>query len=288
VSTSLNHSGTAREPVILTIAGFDPCAGAGIAADLKTFAAHNCYGVAAITALTVQNTQSLSRVYPVEAQRLKESLEALFEDGFIAAIKVGMLGDRANAEVVKDVLARNISTPIVIDPVLRSASGADLLDTGGLDVLKESLLKLATVITPNLHEAAVLTGVKVETVEEMRVAAGRLVEMGARAVVVTGGHLEKAVDVYYDGTIWETFAGDKLKPDNTHGTGCTFSSAIAAQLALGRHLREAVVLAKAYVTEAIRKAFAVGPGRVPLHHLYRMQQVPRSTAHTLAVPEAIH
>jgi hydroxymethylpyrimidine/phosphomethylpyrimidine kinase len=274
--------------VILTIAGFDPCAGAGIAADLKTFAAHNCYGVAAITALTVQNTQILDRVYPVEAERLKQSLDALFEDGRIAAIKVGMLGDRANAEVVKEVLARNGSIPIVIDPVLRSGNGTDLLDAGGLEVLRESLLRLATVVTPNLQEAAVLTGFKVENVEEMRAAARRLVAMGGRAVVVTGGHLEKAVDVYYDGVIWETFSGDKVKPDNTHGTGCTFSSAIAAQLALGRQLREAVVLAKAYVTEAIRKAFAVGPGRMPLHHLYRMQQGPRSADHTLAVPEAIH
>jgi hydroxymethylpyrimidine/phosphomethylpyrimidine kinase len=274
--------------VILTIAGFDPCAGAGIAADLKTFAAHNCYGVAAITALTVQNTQSLDRVYPIEARKLRESLDALFEDGRISAIKVGMLGDRANAETVKDVLARNGSLPIVIDPVLRSGSGTDLLDAGGLDVLKESLLRIATVITPNLYEAAVLTASKVENVEEMRVAARKLVDMGARAVVVTGGHLEKPIDVYYDGTIWETFAGDRVKPDNTHGTGCTFSSAITAELALGRQLREAVVLAKAYVTEAIRKAFTVGLGRVPLHHLYRMQQAPRTADHSLAVPEAIH
>jgi hydroxymethylpyrimidine/phosphomethylpyrimidine kinase len=288
VSTSSNHTPTARQPVILTIAGFDPSAGAGIAADLKTFAAHNCYGVAAITALTVQNTQGVAHVYPVQAHELRESLDALFQDGCIAAIKVGMLGDRGNAQVVNEFLGHNGSIPLVIDPVLRSGSGAELLDPGGLEVLKESLLRLATVVTPNLYEAAILTRSKVENLDEMRSAARKLVEMGARAVVVTGGHLEKANDVYHDGTVWETFAGDKLKPENTHGAGCTFSSAIAAQLALGRQLREAVVLAKAYVTEAIRKAFAVGPGRVPLYHLYRMQQAPRTADHNLAVPEAIH
>lgn len=288
MNTSNNHGSVAAEPVVLTIAGFDPCGGAGIAADLKTFAAHNCYGVAAITALTVQNTQSLTRVYPVEGWKLKESIDALLEDGRIAAIKVGMLGDGANAEVVRESLMRNSSIPVVIDPVLRSAGGADLLDGAGLDILRENLLGLATVITPNLQEAATLTGLKVESVDEMKASAQKLIAMGARAVVVTGGHLEKAIDVYTDGTAWETFVGDKVKPDNTHGTGCTFSSAVAAHLALGRQLRDAVVLAKAYVSEAIRKAFSIGPGRSPLHHLYRMQQAPRIADHSAAVTEPVH
>ncbi|MGH9356927.1 MAG: bifunctional hydroxymethylpyrimidine kinase/phosphomethylpyrimidine kinase [Terriglobia bacterium] len=273
------------EPVVLAIAGFDPSGGAGIAADLKTFGAHNCYGVAAITAMTVQNTQRVNGVYPVAADRLRESVRALFEDGRICAIKVGMLGDRANAEVVRDVLAENGSVPAVLDPVLRSASGRELLDAAGQKVLRESLLSLAAVITPNLDEAAALTGLRVESVEDMKAAAQQLVSMGARAVVVTGGHLEKAVDVFYDGTAFETFAGERVKPDHTHGTGCTFSSAIASNLALGRQLRDAVVLAKVYVTEAIRKAFAVGPGRIPLHHLYRMQQAPRPADHSPAPGE---
>jgi hydroxymethylpyrimidine/phosphomethylpyrimidine kinase len=288
VSITSNHNSTPPEPVVLTIAGFDPCAGAGIAADLKTFAAHNCYGVAAITALTVQNTRSFSLVYPVEGVKLKESIDALLEDGHIAAVKVGMLGDRANAEVVREFLMRNSFLPAVIDPVLRSAAGADLLDPASVEVLRADLLRLATVVTPNLYEAATLTGLKVESVEEMKAAAQKLVEMGARAVVVTGGHLEKPIDVYYDGRAWETFAGDRVKPDNTHGTGCTFSSAIAAHLASGRQLREAVVLAKAYVTEAIRKAFPIGPGRLPLHHLYRMQQPSRIADHSFALSEPVH
>lgn len=288
MNTSSNHGSAPAEPVVLTIAGFDPCGGAGVAADLKTFAAHGCYGVAAITTLTVQNTQGLTRSDPVEPSRLRESINALLEDGRVAAIKVGMLGDAANAEVVREILARNGSIPAVIDPVLRSATGADLLDLQGIKVLQESLMGLATIITPNLYEAEVLTGLRVENVEEMKAAAQKLVGMGARAVVVTGGHLEKAVDVYCNGTGLESFAGDKVKPDNTHGTGCTFSSAIAAHLALGRQLREAIVLAKVYVTEAIRKAFPVGPGRWPLHHLYRMQQPPRSGDHSTAVTEPAH
>jgi hydroxymethylpyrimidine/phosphomethylpyrimidine kinase len=282
VNTSSNHGSGPAEPVVLSIAGFDPSGGAGILADLKTFAAHSCYGVAAITALTVQNTQSLSRVDPVGQSALRESIEGLFGDGRIAAIKVGMLADGANAGVVREILVRSKSLPVVIDPVLRSASGTDLLDPHGVELLRDSLLQLATVITPNLYEAAVLTGLKVENVEEMKLAAQKLIGMGARAVVVTGGHLDKAMDVYCEGQACEVFVGDKVKPDNTHGTGCTFSSAIACHLALGRPLREAVVLGKAYVTEAIRKAFAIGPGRIPLHHLYRMQQQPRVADHSMA------
>ncbi len=288
MNTSPNHVASSPEPVILTIAGFDPSGGAGIGADLKTFAAHNCYGVAAVTALTVQNTREVRAVYPVETSRLRESIETLFEDGRIAAIKVGMLGNGANAELVKQVLCQKSSIPSVIDPVLRSASGHDLLDPGGLEVLRGGLLGLATLITPNLQEAAALTGLTVEDVEEMKLAAEKLVQMGARAVVVTGGHLEKAIDVYYDGARFETFTGDKLKPDNTHGTGCAFSSAIASNLALGRPLHDAILLAKVYVTEAIRKAFPTGPGRVPLRHLYRMQQVSRIADHSAPVPEPAH
>jgi hydroxymethylpyrimidine/phosphomethylpyrimidine kinase len=275
-------------PVVLTIAGFDPSSGAGITADLKTFAAHNCYGVAAITALTVQNTQGASALHPVEASLLKQSIVSLLADEHVRAIKIGMLGNRANAEVVGEILDSNSALPAVLDPVVRSAGGLNLVDAAGLDYLREHLLGRVRLITPNLDEAAALTGLKVENIEQMKAAAHRLAEMGARAVVVTGGHLDKAIDVYFDGTEMESFVGDRVKPDNTHGTGCTFSSAIAANLALGRHLRDAVVLAKAYVTEAIRKAYAVGPGRLPLNHLYRMQQNPRAMDHTPAIPEPVH
>ena len=284
----MNHYSNPPPPVVLTIAGFDPSSGAGITADLKTFAAHNCYGVAAITALTVQNTQGASALRPVDASLLKQSVNSLLADERVRAIKIGMLGNQANAEVVREVLDLNPALPAVLDPVVRSASGLDLVDSEGLTYLREHLLGRVRLVTPNLDEAAILTGLKVENIESMKAAARKLIEMGARAVVVTGGHLEKAIDVYYDGTELESFVGDRVKPDNTHGTGCTFSSAIAANLALGRQLRDAVVLAKAYVTEAIRKAYPVGPGRLPLNHLYRMQQNPRVTDHVPPLPEPVH
>jgi hydroxymethylpyrimidine/phosphomethylpyrimidine kinase len=283
----MNHHSNPSPPVVLTIAGFDPSSGAGITADLKTFAAHHCYGVAAITALTVQNTQGASAVHPVEASLLQQSVQSLLADERVKAVKIGMLGNRANAEVVREVLEANPSLPAVLDPVVRSASGLELLDAAGLDYLREHLLSRVRLVTPNLEEAATLTGLKVESMEGMKAAAHRLVEMGARAVVVTGGHLEKAIDVYIDGTELESFVGDRVKPDNTHGTGCTFSSAIAANLALGRQLRDAVVLAKAYVTEAIRKAYPVGPGRLPLNHLFRMQQNPRVVDHEPPISEPV-
>lgn len=284
----MNQHSNLPPPVVLTIAGFDPSSGAGISADLKTFAAHNCYGVAAITALTVQNTQGASALQPIDASLLKQSVNSLLADERVRAVKIGMLGNRANAEVVREVLDLNPALPAVLDPVVRSASGLELVDAAGLAYLREHLLGRVRLVTPNLDEAAALTGLKVENMEGMKAAARRLVELGARAVVVTGGHLEKAIDVYYDGTELESFIGDRVKPDNTHGTGCTFSSAIAANLALGRQLRDAVVLAKVYVTEAIRKAYPVGPGRLPLNHLYRMQQNPRAIDHVPPIPEPAH
>jgi hydroxymethylpyrimidine/phosphomethylpyrimidine kinase len=281
----MNHHSTTPATVVLTIAGFDPTSGAGITADLKTFAANNCYGVAAITALTVQNTQGVTDVKPVEAAILRASIQALLVDGRVKAVKIGMLANRANADVVRDFLDAHADLPSVLDPVVRSSSGKDLITADGLSYLTKNLLSRVTVLTPNMDEAASLTGMKVENLESMKAAALKIVEMGARAVVVTGGHLDKAIDVFCQGTSCETFVGDRVKPDNTHGTGCTFSSAIAANLALGRQLKDAVVLAKAYVTEAIRKAYSVGPGRVPLNHLYRLQQTPRVVDAPPSVPE---
>jgi hydroxymethylpyrimidine/phosphomethylpyrimidine kinase len=284
----MTHSVNTAEPVLLTIAGFDPSGGAGVVADLKTFAAHGCYGVAAITAITVQNTQGVDDIHPVEAQVLKECLRTLFADTGAKAIKVGMLATRANAEAISEVLEANASLPSVLDPVVRSTSGYDLIDLPGLEFVRDHLLRRATVITPNLHEAAALTGMKVQSLEEMKAAARRLLELGARSVVVTGGHLERPIDVFADGSGLQTFVGDRVKPENIHGAGCTFSSAIAANLGHGRQLADAVVLAKAYVTEAIKKAYPVGSGRVPLNHFYRMQDASRIAAHAPAVPEAVY
>ena len=239
--------------------------------------------MAAITALTVQNSQGVQSIHPVDARLLRESIQSLMADGHVRAVKVGMLANRANAGAVNDFLQAHPDLPCVLDPVLRSSSGTALLDEPGFEFLKSRLLKQVSLVTPNLAEAATLTGLKVENVEEMKAAASRLLEMGARAVVVTGGHLDKAVDIFAQNGRLEAFTGDRVKPDNTHGTGCTFSSAVAANLAIGRHLADAVVLAKAYVAEAIKKAYSVGPGRVPLNHFFRSQEAPR--AGSLAIPE---
>lgn len=269
--------------MILTVAGFDPSSGAGITADLKTFAAHNCYGVAAITALTVQNSEGVRSVHPVDAPLLRDFLESLMADGRVQAVKIGMLATGPNVRVVSEVLQQHPDLPCVLDPVLRATSGAPLIDESGFELLRDRLLKQVSLVTPNLAEAAQLTGSKVETLDEMKAAATVLLRMGARAVVITGGHLDRAVDIFAQDTRVEAFAGDRLKPDNTHGTGCTFSSAVTANLALGRQLADAVVLAKAYVAEAIKKAYPVGPGRMPLNHFFRAQEAPRAGGS--AVPE---
>ena len=269
-----NHVNMAP-PIVLTIAGFDPSAGAGVAADLKTIAAHHCYGVAAVTALTVQSTQGVKSVHDTPAAELRGQLDALLEDIKISAVKIGMMGHRGNAVVIGEFLDRAAVPHVVLDPVMKSTSReADLIDSGGIKYIAEELLKRATVVTPNIAEAEVLTGLTIKDPAGMEEAARKIVEGGARAVVVKGGHMEKAIDVLFDGTEVLRFGGDHLKSENTHGSGCTFASAIASQLACGRPLREAVLLAKAYVTKAIERGYAIGKGPGPLDHFYRFHQEP--------------
>lgn len=274
MSNHTNHA-SAAPPILLTIAGFDPSGGAGIVADLKTFAAHNCYGTAAITALTVQSTQGVKAVHVTPAATLRAQLDALAEDLTLAAVKIGMVGNKANAAVVAEFLERGKFPHVVLDPVLRASVGeTELLDSAGQKFLISELVRRVTVVTPNSVEAELLTGVEIKDAAAMEAAARKLVEMGARAVVVKGGHMEKATDVLFDGNEVLVFGGDHLKCENTHGSGCTFASAITAQLASGRPLRDAVLLAKAYVTKAIEKGFSIGKGPGPLDHFYRIHQEP--------------
>jgi hydroxymethylpyrimidine/phosphomethylpyrimidine kinase len=263
-------------PVVLTIAGFDPCSGAGVTADIKTIAAHGCYGVACITALTVQSTAGVRRVEVVNASLVAETLAELASDVEIAAVHIGMLGSGPVLQAVAEfLLARNMPN-VVLDPILKSSSGADLLDAAGVHLLTEKLLPLATVVTPNIDEASALTGLPVSDPEQMRAAARKLHAMGASAVVVTGGHLEKAIDLLSftgsRGIEQELFKSARLKSNSTHGTGCAFATSLACHLAMGRGLPEAVLLAKAYVAAAISNAHPLGRGTGPVHHLYRMQQ----------------
>src|SRR5258707_3056350 len=226
-----NHS---APPILLTISGFDPSCGAGTAADLKTFAAHGCYGVAAITSLTVQNTQGVETVHNTPASELREQLEILVKDCEIAAVKIGMLGNRGNAAVVAEFLDAHKFAHIVHDPVMKSSSGSELLDAAGIKYLASELLKRASVITPNVPEAEVLTGLTIKDVADMESAARKLVEMGARAVIVKGGHMERANDVLFDGTEIFQLSVYRVKGDTLHATRCTFASALTAQLAAGR------------------------------------------------------
>ena len=290
-----NSHANAAPPILLTIAGFDPSCGAGTAADLKTFAAHGCYGVAAITALTVQSTQGVQDLHLTPAATLRAQLDVLVKDVEIAAVKIGMLGNRANAAAVAEFLDAHTVAHVVLDPVLKSSSGAELLDGAGVKYLTAELMKRASVITPNIDEAEALTGASVKDAAEMEAAARKLVEMGARAVIVKGGHLERAVDVLFDGNEVVMLGGDRVKTENTHGTGCAFASALAAELALGRSLSEAATLAKAYVMKAIEKSYAIGKGRLPLDHFYRQRieppargihEVPQHGLHPAAEPAA--
>ena len=292
---STNGHGHPAPPILLTIAGFDPSCGAGTAADLKTFAAHGCYGVAAITSLTVQSTQGVETVHNTPSAELRAQLDVLAKDCEIVAVKIGMLGNRGNAVVVAEFLDAHKFAHIVHDPVMKSSSGAELLDAGGIKFVATELLKRASVITPNVPETEVLTGLTIREVADMEAAARKIVEMGARAVIVKGGHMERAVDVLFDGTDLVQLGGDRVKTENTHGTGCTFASAITALLASGRSLLEAATLAKAYVTKAIEKGYPIGKGRVPLDHFYRQRieppargihEVPQHGMHPAAEPTA--
>ena len=230
-----NHSQSTSPPILLTIAGFDPSCGAGVAADLKTFAAHNCYGVAAVTALTVQSTQGVRTVHATPAATLRAQLDALAEDATIAGVKIGMLANRANASAVAEFLDNHKFAHVVLDPVSRPTAGnADLLDAAGLNFVRDELLKRASVITPNMPEAEFLTGMEVKDLQRNESGGAKAAGDGrARCDRHRRASWKEPIDVLCEATDVETFGGDHVKSPNTHGSGCTFSSAIAAQLACG-------------------------------------------------------
>jgi hydroxymethylpyrimidine/phosphomethylpyrimidine kinase len=278
-------------PVVLTIAGFDPSSGAGVTADIKTIAAHGCYGIACISALTVQSTSGVRRVDAVSPELMTETLRELASDIGISAVHVGMLGSAKVVKAVAEFLAKEKLPNIVLDPILKASSGAALVDSAGAKLLLEKLVPLATVVTPNVDEASALTGLAVTNPDQMRAAATKLHSLGASAVVVTGGHLDKAIDLLSftskRGIEQEIFKSERQRSNSTHGTGCAFATAMACHLAQGRGLPEAVLLAKAYVTAAISNAHPMGRGVGPVHHLYRMSQ-PQRRSNPVGDPEPIH
>jgi len=259
--------------VVLTIAGFDPSSGAGITADLKTISAHGQYGTACITALTIQTTRGVLRTESVSSELVRETLEALMEDLPPAAVKIGMLGSAEDAGVVADFLGAHQPPNVVLDPIMRSSSGAELLDPAAREVLSRKLLGLAEVITPNLAEASLLTGMEVTDQASAEAACRMLSEMGARNIVVTGGHFEHPLDLlaerHSDGILaFRWYPGERIDTPNTHGTGCAFSTALACELASGKNLVDSVLAAKEYVTGALRNSYSIGKGTGPVNHFF--------------------
>jgi hydroxymethylpyrimidine/phosphomethylpyrimidine kinase len=268
-------------PVALTIAGFDPGSGAGVTADLKTFSAHDIYGVACISALTVQSTLGVRAVEPLSASLVRQTLDGLAEDVSLSGIKIGMLGSSAVAGEVASFLTAQAGKPargrIVLDPVLRSTSGTPLIDPNGIRIVREELLHRVGWITPNTHELAILIGEESIGREQVPPAANRLKEIASLSgnrelnVVVTGGHLGRPDDFLLTAAgdeIW--LQGKRIDTNSTHGTGCAFSSALLCQLISGLGSSDAVAAAKAYVTEALRSAYPVGKGKGPMNHLFRL------------------
>jgi len=256
---------------VLTIAGPDSGGGAGIQADLKTFAALGVYGTSALTAITAQNTLGVTAVHELPPEMVAAQIDAVVSDIRPDAVKTGMLANAAIIEVVARKVKEHALPNLVIDPVMVAKSGDSLLRRDAVAALRDLLLPLATVITPNLPEAALLTGCDLDSADEIRRAAQEIVALGAGAVVVKGGHRQGyvAVDLLYDGRQFREYVTPRIETTSTHGTGCTFASAIAAFLARGEPLAEAVGQAKEYLTEALRHAYPIGHGHGPVHHFYR-------------------
>ncbi len=255
----------------MTIAGSDSGGGAGIQADLKTFAALGVYGSSAIVALTAQNTLGVLGIHEAPPEFVAAQIDAILDDIGADAAKTGMLASSAIIHVVADRLRAHRLANLVVDPVMVAKSGHALLRPEAVEALKRELLPLARVVTPNVPEAEVLVGHGVESDADVRRAAQEIHELGAAHVVVKGGHRSgPAIDLLYDGREFREYAAERIDTPHTHGTGCTFSAAIAAGLARGLTVPDAVGMAKEYLTEAIRHAEPIGQGRSPVHHFYRL------------------
>ncbi len=254
----------------LTIAGSDSGGGAGIQADLKTFAAHRVYGTSAITAVTAQNTLGVAAVHALPADMITAQIEAVAADIGVSAVKTGMLATAAIVEAVAAAIDTLELPNVVVDPVMIAKGGDRLLEEDAVAAMKSELLRRALVVTPNVPEAEVLAGMRIDSLADVHQAAVRIRGLGANAVIVKGGHLagNEAVDVLYDGHRFVELRGPRIDTRHTHGTGCTFAAAVAANLALGRSLSEAAEQAKQYVSGALRSGFAIGRGHGVLDHFW--------------------
>jgi hydroxymethylpyrimidine/phosphomethylpyrimidine kinase len=258
---------------VLTIAGSDSGAGAGVQADLKAISANGAYGLSVLTSITAQNTKAVTRAFALPPDLIEAQFDAVFDDFAPAAGKSGMLADAERVEVVAACLRRHPLPHYVLDPVMVSKSGYPLLEPDAVETVRRELLPLASLMTPNVHEAQLLAGIEVRTLEGAAEAGRRILDLGPRAVLVKGGHLAAApaTDTLVTAEGVRTFEGEYIETRNTHGTGCTYSAAIATQLAHGRPLEQAIEMAKAYLTEAIRAGLPLGAGAGPTDHFFYLR-----------------
>lgn len=255
----------------LTIAGSDSSGGAGIQADIKAFQANGVFGMSALTAVTVQNTQGVTGVQDMMPEIISGQINSVFEDIEINAIKIGMLSSVETIKIVSETLKDKDLPQVVLDPVMISKSGFLLIADDAIDSMKELLFPLASIVTPNTHEASRLTGIEINTIDDMKKACEEIIKTGCKSVLVKGGHLEgeECVDVLFDGKEFRYFTEKRINTKNTHGTGCTLSSAIAANLAKGHDLFKSVENSKEYITGAIENSLEIGHGCGPTHHFYK-------------------
>ena len=259
---------------VLTIAGSDSGGGAGIQADLKAMSANGVFAMSVITAITAQNTEEVTDVFELPPSIIASQLDAVFDDFDVAAVKTGMLSSTAIVETVVKMLAPQKIGLLIVDPVMVSKSGHPLLRPDAVDAVKTQLLPLAFVVTPNIHEAQQLSGIQITSLADARRAAKVIHGFGCKHVLIKGGHLlnERATDLLYDGRFFNVLKGEFIETRHTHGTGCTFASALAAHLARGRSVLDAAQAAKAYVTQAIRHGLAIGHGHGPTDHFYFLER----------------
>ena len=255
---------------VLTIAGSDSGGGAGIQADIKAMSANGTYAMSVITSITAQNTQGITAIHDLPTDIIEAQLDAIFDDFDVAAAKTGMLSSASITSLVSRTLRHRRVPHLVVDPVMVSKSGQDLLQPDAMDAIKQELIPLASVITPNIHEAERLTGLTIRSLAEARQAAKALHQLGCRHVLLKGGHLldRPATDLLYDGRFFTLYPGEWIDTPHTHGTGCTFAAALTAHLAVGKPLPDAIDTAKQYVTSAIRHSLAIGRGQGPTNHFY--------------------
>ena len=269
---------------VLTIAGSDCSGGAGIQADLKTFSAHGVFGMSVIVSVVAENTSRVIDIQDITPEMIEKQIDAVFEDIEVDAVKVGMLSTPECMRAVAGKLLQYKPEHVVIDPVMYAKNGCPLMDPSAVDALIETILPLADVLTPNIPEAERITGMEIRSVTDMEAAARKIHDMGSKTVVVKGGHaIGNALDVLFDGKQMHHFETERIATKNTHGTGCTVSSAIASQLALGMDICKAVEKAKVYVTTAITHSLAIGKGCGPTHHFYELYRHGLPTQESLTI-----